>query len=49
MRPDQVPLLAEIDRLWLTVEAVLAVGAVVVLYLAAKLRLGWWRPRRPRH
>lgn len=39
---------AEVEPIALLGETIVAVVLSVVAYLTAKLRLGWWRPRRPR-
>jgi len=40
--------MSDTDRLVLGVQTLVAIVLVVGGYLTAKLRWGWWHPRRPR-
>ncbi len=48
MREEHVPVVAEVDRVWLSLQALLALALVIGAYLTMKLRRGWWRPHRSR-
>lgn len=47
MPADEV-LTSELEPLMAFGQTVAAVAVAVTAYLTAKLRFGWWRPRRPR-